>query len=88
MTLESTTYKHNQQLRCCVSTRQVGRDNRSNVRRSPGLKQCEEDLNNTDDGRLVLLLVKNVRQQLLHSLLSDGDEERFSIHFQSFCAAC
>lgn len=39
------------------------------IRWSSGLKQSEEDLDDTDDGRLVLLLVKDVGQQLLHRFL-------------------
>lgn len=40
-----------------------------NIRWSPCFKQCEKDLDNTDNCRLILLLVKNIRKQLLHRFL-------------------
>lgn len=45
------------------------------VRWSPRLKQCKEDLDNTDNCRFILLLVEDIRQQLLHGLLP-GEEDR------------
>lgn len=60
------------------------------VRWSPGLEQREEDLDNTDDCRLALLLVKDVGQQLLHRLLPEGSEQRDEIRagLKSFGEIC
>lgn len=50
------------------------------VRWSPCLKQCEEDLDNTDNCRIILLLVENIRQQLLHRLLPEEDRHKVTCH--------
>lgn len=41
------------------------------IRWSPGLKQCEENLDNADYCRFILLTVKDIIQQLLHCLLPE-----------------
>lgn len=50
------------------------------LRWSPRLKEREEDLDHTDYRRFVLLLVEDIRQQLLYSLLSGGKRTSVNIH--------
>lgn len=47
---------------------------KQDVRRPPGLEQSEQDLDDADDGRLALLLLKDVGKQLLHRLLSEEQQ--------------
>lgn len=53
------------------------------IRWSPRLKQCEQDLDNADNCRLVLFLVEDIREQLLYCLLPEEEDNRHRF----FCMA-
>lgn len=58
------------------------------LRWSPRLKQCEQDLDNADNCRLVLFLVEDIREQLLYCLLPEEEDNRhLNEGKQVFCMA-
>ena len=59
-----------------------------NIRWSPRLKQREKNLDNTDNCRFILLLVKNIGQQLLHCLQPEGDRHKDRLGCNSQMYAC